>query len=367
MSESNKWEDKINSELKYISTLLDKKGFHLTENQPHISGERFLMTKEKLVLIGVDKNTGKKVIIKISNHEEGKKEITLEHKICSALNKIAFTNNRVLLPKEILFSREEEYSFWISEYIEQDRVFSTYSLEEQFFMIMRVFDMQESFYADTYENLKSISGIFSIYNANRYLEDFTDFLTVASEKTGKNFDLIKKLKDSYSLIESNKEIIDMYCGYLTHTDLAPGNTRINYGNIYLIDLSSMLFGNKYEGWARFLNWATIYSPNLEKNIIEYIKTNKDPDEYLSLRLMRIYKAAFLINYYIKSLDKTSGNLHLLTKKRLELWSTILNHLLDDKPVPIQIVYEHLDDCKRLRSPEEIERQKEFNLPTTVLI
>jgi len=361
MSDSSLWQNSVSKELENIEQILKPLGFSINAKQPHISGERFLMTKEKLVLVGKYQKDDKRVIIKVSKEKNGKEEIVNEKNIRDALTKIAFTNNRLFLSNEIYFGSTENYLIWITEFIEQDKVFAAHSIEEQFFMIMNVFDMQESFHANTFENIKIASKVFPIWNAETYLDSFERLKKNILILQSNNITLKEILEEAGKLLHENKDLVNTHCGYLTHTDLAPGNTRINKRKTYMIDLTSMLFGNKYEGWARFLNWAIIHSPNLEKVILEYVKANKDEEEYLSLQLMRIYKATFLIDYHAKSLKKTSGNLHILTEKRVELWTTILGHLLNDRPMPSQIIYQHRSDCSNLRSPEEIERQKEFNV------
>ncbi|TSD03491.1 MAG: hypothetical protein Athens071416_172 [Parcubacteria group bacterium Athens0714_16] len=356
------WNEKVTLEVKHISNILKLTGFELDIEQPHISGERYLMTRDKLVLVGTRIEDNLKVIIKVSDNKTGREEIRQEKKVRDALVSFTFSQNSVIFPTEIYFGQEENFLIWITKYINQEKVFASYSIEKQFFMILKVFEDQESFHATTFEHLQNIRTILPILNGRNYIEKIEGF-----KKTIFDLENYAELKNSISealkLLQNHKRLIDMYCNYLTHTDLAPANFRIQKKEIYTIDLSSILFGNKYDGWARFLNWTIINSPILEKTIIEYVKTNRDQEEYLVLRLMRIYKATFLIDYYIKNLSKTSGNLHLLTKKRIELWTLILKSLLNDSPMPPQIVHQYMSDRDKLRSPEEKERQKEFNLLT----
>lgn len=367
MNSSNKqeiWSEKVTLELKHISNILKLIGFELDKEQPHISGERYLMTRDKLVLVGTRIEDNLKVIIKVSDNKKGREEINQEKKIRDALASFTFSKKSIIFPVEIYFGQEENFLIWATKYIDQEKVFASYSIEEQFFMILKVFENQESFHATTFEHLRNIKTILPILHSKNYIEKTEEF-------KNRIFDLEDHIKlknsvlEALKLLQSHKRLIDMYCDHLTHTDLAPSNFRIQKKEIYMIDLSSIIFGNKYDGWARFLNWAIVYSPILEKTIIEYLKTNRGQEEYLALRLMRIFKATFLVDYYIKNLNKTSGNLHLLTKKRLELWTLILENLLDDKTIPSQIVHQHMNDCDKLRSPEEKERQKEFNLLTVV--
>jgi len=92
---------------------------------------------------------------------------------------------------------------------------------------------------------------------------------------------------------------------------------------------------------------------------KYLKENRGEDEYLSLRLMRIYKIGYLLNYYTKSAAKTNGDLHDLMVLRLSLWKKALEAVLNDKALEENILNDYLIARSRLRSPEEKERQKEF--------
>jgi len=367
MNSSNKqetWNEKVALKLEHVSNILKLAGFELDKEQPHIGGERYLMTRDKLVLVGVRIEDNLKIIIKVSDNKKGQEEISQEKKVRDALASFSFSKDSVIFPAEIYFGQEKDFLIWITKYINQEKVFASYSIEEQFFMILRVFEEQESFHATTFEHLQNIGTILPILKGENYIEEIGKFKKRIFDLKN-HIELKNSISEALELLRNHKRLINMYCNYLTHTDLAPSNFRIQKKEIYTIDLSSILFGNKYDGWARFLNWTIIYSPILEKTIIEYVKTNRGQEEYLVLRLMRIYKATFLIDYYIKSLSKTSGNLHLLTKKRIGLWTLILESLLNDKPIPPQIVYQHISNCDKLRSPEEKKRQKEFNLLAVV--
>jgi hypothetical protein len=121
------------------------------------------------------------------------------------------------------------------------------------------------------------------------------------------------------------------------------------------------FGNKYEGWARFLNFMMIHSPELEKLLIKYIRDSRGENEYLSLRLMRAYKIVFLIDFYARSLPKTTANLHTLTLARIAYWHGALNSILKDEPLPKEVVDQYVKTRNSLRTEEEKTRQKDFNL------
>ncbi|MBX4199212.1 hypothetical protein KW800_03015 [Candidatus Parcubacteria bacterium] len=336
-----------------IESILDILGYKLEPNQPHLSDEGLLLMRDKRVLIGRRSSDNLRVIIKLSTSRGGRKEIADEKAAQDTLSQAIFSQEQILFPKEIDYWEDykagENYTIRITEFIEQEQVFAALPLEKQFFMIMREFEAEESFYANTYEHINVVKKVFPVTHANDYIEKF------------ESFDVGERKTEAAELLRKNKELIETRSNYLTHTDFAPSNFRVKNGKIYMIDLSSMHFGNRYEGLARMLNYCIIHDPELGRFIVEYIKTNRNEGEYLCLRLMRIYKAGFLINHYAKALGKTSDNLHKLTEIRLKLWRTILGHLIDDSPVESSLIDSYKAERDSLRSASELERQKQFNL------
>jgi hypothetical protein len=341
------FESHLKGEMTTLAPLLLSLGFILDKEQPHTSGERFLMTRNKLVLMGTLRDTGEKIVIKASHHEDGRKEIRYEKQVRDLLSSLSFANDALLFPKEIYFGQSEKYLFLITEYIPQDKVFVEHSLEEQFFMTLRAFNAQEAFHATTFEHLKKIGKILPVVYAQDYFKFFAEFQIKEYKKEAEQF------------LREHKALIDKYSNYLIHEDFVPHNFRVNGKKMYMLDTASVWFGNKYEGWARFLNYMIIHNPNLEKILVEYLRTNRGQEEYLDLRLMRVYKIGKLINYYNLSLPKTEGDLHELTKKRITFWQEIMGLVLEDKPVPDAIVNAYKNNRNTLRSQEEKERQKEF--------
>lgn len=335
------------NELERIRPALLTLGYALEAEQPHISGERFLMQKEKLVLAGTDK-IGNKVIIKVARLAGGKTEIKKEKSARDLLSSLAFASEVILFPKELHFGEIGEYLFLITEYIAQDKVFVEHTLEEQFFMALRAFEAQESFHATTFEHLKKVEKVFPVHHARDYFNMFEDFM--------KN---TPSLEPAVEFLRANKILIDTYCNYLVHTDFVPHNLRVHGRKLYMLDAAAAEFGNKYEGWARFLNYMVIHNPALERLLSEYIQKNRGPEEYLNLRLMRVFKIGYLIDYYARSLTKTEGDLHELTQKRLAFWQRVLQSVLEDIPFPLEVVEEYKGKRDTLRSEEEKKRQKEF--------
>lgn len=352
------WEAKLKKDLGYIEEILTPLGFSLDNEQLHISGERFLMTRNKLVLSGENLADGKKVIIKISDHPDGQNEIKQEKKTRDFLSDISFSRNTILFPQEIYFGVIKNYLIWISEFISQNKVFVAHTLEEQFFIILRAFESQESFHATTFEHQKKTKEVFESFRADDYLKGFENFKNIISKKYD-DASLIKTMDQSEKFLQDNKNIINTYCNYLTHTDFVPHNFRVEEYFVYMLDCSAVHFGNKYEGWARFLNYMAIHNPALERSLSEYILKNRNKDEYLNLQLMRIYKIGYLLKYYVESLQKTSGDLNKLTQKRIGFWHEVLKAVLKNDFVDKSIVDHYLENRDYLRSAEEKKRQKEF--------
>jgi len=330
-----------------ISKIIEGLGFSLDEKQPHIGGERYLMTGNKLVLIGRQNATNIKVVLKVSSHPLGKKEIEREKQARDILLSLAFANNTIFFPKELYFGQSGSHLIWVTQFIEQDKVFVARPIEEQFFTVLGAFEAQESFHATTYEHIREVRDFFPIYSSKKYLDDFKKFGTAQIFIQAEKF------------LNAHSTTIDRYANHLVHTDFVPHNFRVNNHQVYMLDCSSVYFGNKYEGWARFLNYMLIHNPNLEQLLSKYIRENRGEDEYLSLRLMRIYKIGYLLDYYATSIAKTTGDLHTLTALRIDFWGKAMKAILDDAPLERNMLKEYLINRDRLRSPEEKERQKEF--------
>jgi len=304
--------------------------------------------RDKRVLVAKGKNF-EKVIVKLSDSDGGKNEIKREKMAQDTLLKAVFSQEKIFFPEEILFGEYGNFVIRITKFVHQEKVFGAYTEEEQFFMIMREFETQESFYANTFEHINMIKDIFPVTHYKDYARKFD------------SFDIGPDKQRALELLSKNAELIETRSNYLTHTDFVPSNFRVTDERVYMIDLSSMHFANRYEGLARFLNWCIIHNPSLEILINEYIKNSRGMDEYLCLRLMRVYKTGFLINHYSSSLSKTTSKLHKLTEIRLKLWREILKNLIDDTPIPIELINNYKKERNELRSSEELERQKEFNI------
>jgi len=355
------------NEFQTISALLKPIGFSLDERQPYTSGERYLaigMAGGKLVLAGTRDKDGTKVIVKASRQKDGKKEIESEKLSRDLMRSLSFADKKILIPEELYYGINGDYVFLIMRFIQQDKVFVAHTVEEQFFIALSAFEAQESFHATTYEHLRAIKGVFPVLSADEYLRDFErlknsvlslypdESLRVILEKTG-------------IFLTAHRMEIDRYANYLTHTDFVPHNFRIMEHTLYMLDCvpnyATIHFGNKYEGWARFLNYMVLHSPKLERLLVTYVRQNRGEDEYLSLRLMRAYKLVFLLDFYARSLAKTTGDLHTLTLARLAYWREALVSVLEDRPLAKEVTEKYIATRDSLRSDEEKARQREFDV------
>ncbi|MCX6787171.1 MAG: hypothetical protein NTY93_01440, partial [Candidatus Kaiserbacteria bacterium] len=278
------------------------------------------------------------------------------------IRSFSFADKKILLPEELYYGTKGDYVFLIMCFISQEKVFVAHSIEEQFFIALSAFEAQESFHATTYEHLRAVKEVFPILSADEYLRDFerlknSIFQLHPDESTCAVLERTKKF------LTENRIAIDRYTSYLTHTDFVPHNFRIAEHVLYMLDCvpnyATIHFGNKYEGWARFLNYMMLHNPELERLLIQYVRTKRGEDEYLSLRLMRTYKLTFLLEYHARSLSKTSGDLHALTLARLAYWREALIAILEDRPLAKEVTEQYVATRNSLRSEEEKERQREF--------
>jgi hypothetical protein len=355
-----------NDELVEITSILLNLGFKIEGKQPHISGERACMqavtTKsgKKFILIGHRIKDNQKVVIKLTKDLKGKQEIKQERLGRQSLKKIMFAYKIFFTPKEILFTEKKGYLILIQTFIEQKSTFLNRPIEEQFELALQTFKAQEGAHATTYEHKKDISKTFGSVNSSWYLKLYKTFKKNIIKHLPDNKHLQNLLKQGEKRLTDNKENIEQYCNFLTHTDFVPHNFRVIDRKIYLLDHSSLRFGNKYEGWARFLNFMTLYNRPLEEALIFYVKNNKTKEEYSSLNLMRIYRLGEILWYYTNLLEKTSGDLHILTKERIKFWTNVLEATLNNKLVSEKIVTEYKTKRDLLRSEEEKERQKDLH-------
>ena len=354
------WQVYRETELRAVSPILEQLGFSLDKEQIHIGGERYVSGDKKLVLIGHRLSDKKKVIIKASSDPKMIEEIRAEYSGRQVLAKINFAYHIFFYPQEILFVESGAHTIFITEFIEQEATFTSRPLEEQFFLALKSFEAQEAVQATTYEHASIISRTFGIWDAQQYLNNFDKYseqiLTILSGQEK----LKTLLATARDFLGKNSVTIDLYSDFLTHWDFVPHNLRISGNDIYLLDHSSLRFGNKYESWARFINFMTLYNPDLEQALLGYVKDNRGQQEFLSLRLMRVFRLTELIWYYANTLSRASGNLEILNKKRIDLWTNVLESVLSDKKLDEGMMANYRGLRDSLRDEEEKKRQEKLH-------
>jgi len=353
------WEQYRESELKGARPILQGLGFILDEKQVHTGGERYLMSGHKLVLTGRRSSDNKRVVIKVSSYASGAKEIEDEHKAREVLKKINFAYRNFFIPEELLFTQKDGYTIDVTAYIEQERPFIMHELEEQFFLALRAFETQEGVHATTYSHAAAIREAFGAMGAREYIQTFRMNTEASVANDRDNKELARTMAEALAFMEEHRTVIERYSGFLTHNDFVPHNLRVSGKEVYLLDYSAILFGNKYESWARFLNFMIHHNRPLELALANYVRTNRGEEEYLSLRLMRLHIIGILLNFYTGALGKTEGDLHALTRVRVGFWTSVMQHLLKDEAVPEKLIASYVAETERLRSSEEKARQKEI--------
>lgn len=357
------WEKYKTEELAKVTPLLATLGFILDLDQPHLGGERYLMravttaSGRKLILLARRAHDNARVVIKATRDSDGIRELLHERVCRAALSRIHFAYHIFFSPEEILFTKREGYVIAIQAFIEQDRPFLERPIEEQFSLILRSFKAQEGAHATTYGHRRFIAKTFGTMNGEGYLASYGVFQKNIIEHPLLPERARAAIQKGGDMLKEHWETIEQYCGFLTHTDFVPHNFRIVGDKIYLLDHSSLRFGNKYEGWARFLNFMTLYNRPLEEALLFYVKNNRAEEELLSLTLMRIYKLGELIWYHADKLGKTSGDIHTLTQKRVTFWTSVLEAIVRGDIVLEEIVHAYTKERDALRSPEEQKRQK----------
>lgn len=358
------WEEFVATEIARLTPILAEQGYTLEKEQPHTKGERFLMQAvttahgRKVILLGKDR-AKKRVLIKATSDPRGIHEIEHERALRTKLHTLAFAYKTFNTPNELLHVRSRSHVVNIQEYIEQTSAFIDRPQKEQFAYALSAFKEQESVHATTASHIHAIRSVFDNKHAAWYLKTFATF-TENITQVHKNSDVGALLKNVATCLHDGHNDIERYTGFLTHTDFVPHNFRIRDGVMYLLDYSSLRFGNKHEGWARFINFMTLYNSELETALIEYVKQNRSIDEQQSLYLMRLYRLGEIISYYSNLATKCSGDLQTLNEARAVFWTTVLKHTFSEERVPQAVLTEYRKLRDSLRSKDEKERQKNLH-------
>ncbi len=365
------WESYVAQERARIESLLARKGFSLDDEQPQTIGERYLTRPmgggRKVVFFGHRPTDGMRVVIKTSSESQGIAELRQEQNIRKLLQRIKFAYQVFSLPAEILF--DPSNGILITEYVVQAMPFLDRPLKEQFHIALGAFKAQEAAHATTYSHQSALEAVGGMNAADYYIKagEYKKIGEYAQDLVGLLINeeelyprLEAALDRTIGLIRDNEEALDRYGGFLTHWDFIPQNFRIRDGKLYLLDLTSVRFGNKYEGWARFINFMTLYNPLLADALVEYVRLNRTEEELLDLKIMRAYRLIELIRYYATWLSKTAGNTRELARTRIEFWTEVLEAVLDDAKVPDRLVEAYKAKRDALRSDEEKLRQKDLH-------
>ncbi len=356
------WAAYVAGSLAEVTPILSALGYVLESNQPHSMGERYLMQAvttthgRKLILLGTHTATATRVVIKTSNEKEGVHELKKERAARELLQKIKFAYTAFVSPKELFFGKRSGYLFSIQEYVEQEHSFLERPLAEQFELSLRALKAQEGARATTYRHVKVVEKTFGRFTANEYLQHFQLFAK-GIRRGDSLLENEKKLLDTVlQKLQEGASRIDQYGGFLTHTDFVPHNFRVAGNTLYLLDYSSLRFGNKYEGWARFLNFMELYNPELCAALITYVKNNRTLEELETLTLMRLYRLAEIALYYTNAAQKSTGNLSVLNTARVHFWLSMMQSVLGGVPLlsETRTSYQKLRD--NLRSSDEKTRQ-----------
>ena len=362
------WQTYVTYERERIQPFLARVGFLLDGEQPQTIGERYLTRPmgggRKVIFFGRRNADGMRVVIKTSSEPLGVDELKQEQDTRKMLRQIRFAYRIFSLPEDILF--DPSRGVLVTEYIVQEKPFLDRPLKEQFDIALGAFKAQESAHATTYGH-RSVTKTFGEMDAGQYYVKAGEYRKIdayAQDLVGlliDNEELYSKLDAALDrtieLIGNNENVLDQYGGFLTHWDFTPQNFRIRDGKLYLLDHTSIRFGNKYESWARFINFMALYNPPLAAALVEYVRRNRTSEEFLSLKLMRAYRLVELIRYYATWLSKTSGDTRELARARIAFWTEVLCAVLDDKEVRDGIIEAYKAKRDALRTADEKERQK----------
>lgn len=351
------WESYLAEELARARSRVTALGYDLDQEQVHTKGERYLQSGRKLVLTGVRTQDGQRVIVKVSSHPEGIRELAREHERRRILSDLPFAYLPFHSPEELAFVQEGGLTISVTEFINESESFLKRPLEDQFFLVLKALKEQEGVHATTAAHARTVERAFGMLGGSDYLASFDAFAARVSTTGSEHARAPEVMARAETFLREHADVLDGYTNFLTHTDFVPHNFRIGDGALYLLDHTSLTFGNKYEGWARLANYMALYHPELEQALAEYVRLNRSSLEALAFRLMRVYKLGYLLAHYADNLSKTSGDLQALSGVRLRFWSQVMEAVLEDVPLPPAVVEEYRTERDYLRSEDEKERQR----------
>jgi hypothetical protein len=356
------WADYCRGIVARLRPILASIGYELLPEQPHLLGERALTRPQggarKLVLLGIRTVDGMRVVIKASDEALGAKELRHEHECRELVERLPFAYEAFPAPKELLFTSARGFTLLVSEYLAQDTTFLERPLLEQFILLLSALKAQESAHATTHEHLRRVARTFGSMTGKAYGDQAHRYEAEILEET--DGELKALLARASARVVDACPVLEQYGSFLTHWDLTPQNFRVHNGTLYFLDLSSLRFGNKYEGWARLVNFMTLYNPPLAAALVEYVHLNRTAEEVRALEAMRIYRLLELIRYYVSWLARIECNLLALTHARIAFWSSVLTCVLEGMPVPGELIADYTRTRDSLRSADEKKRQEKLH-------
>lgn len=360
MSSKQDWEEFRRLELANATPLLRSLGFELDATQVHIGGERYVSAGRKLVLLGTRQGDGLRVVVKISRDPHSVAEIRREVRYRQLLERIPFAYHVFQSPPVVLYDQVQGFTVLVTAFVEQERPFLSRPLAEQFFFALKAFEGQEGAHGTTFGHVYSIRRAFGLWNAARYRATLARYLGDVASFPGLDGQVARTLAQGYELLEASAEIVERYSGFLTHWDFVPHNFRVRGHDLYLLDHSSIRFGSKYEGWARFVNFMSLYNPALEGALVGYVSANRGAAELLALKLMRVYRLAELVWHYVGTLRAAEGNLRTLNQLRVGFWAEALRVVLADRTLASSTIEAYRGERDRLREDDEKLRQVDLH-------
>ncbi|KKS83299.1 MAG: hypothetical protein UV60_C0045G0004 [Parcubacteria group bacterium GW2011_GWA2_43_11] len=357
LGKKEQWEIYCTQQLAVVTPLLINEGFVLESEQPHLQGERYVLSGPKLVLYGARRSDGMRVVIKITDNSKIAKDLEHERTVQEVLRTIDFAYHTFHTPHEILFGHHEAHMFYITEYISQEKTFLEHTLEEQFFLALKALEAQEGSHATTHKHLQTIQKTFEVYDTTRYIQTLTQYRDEVFKLLPHHTKSHEALTKALHTLEENSNLLNTYSHFLTHWDFVPHNIRIHDRDIYLLDHSAIRFGNKYEGWARFMNFMTLYHPELEHALDTYVRENRSEHEYTTLTLMRLYRLSELVWFYASKRAQTEGDLRTLTDARINLWCKAIEAQLNGTKLSTRLINTYKKTRNDLRDEGEKKRQQ----------
>lgn len=360
-TEQQRWDAYCATERQRIEPVLTRLGYTLEAEQPHLGGERYLMyavtteSGRKLILLGRCSTDGMRVVIKATTDPAGRRELEHEHTCRSALTELGFAYDVFRFPEELLFTRVDGVTLSIQRFLEQECPFLERSPEEQFQLVLRALKAQEGAHATTSRHWRQVRQTFGHRTAQDYPREYATF-TAEIQKRRTDDMLGTLLKRAADQLTEHTENLERYGSFLTHTDFVPHNFRVQNDEIYLLDHSSIRFGNKYEGWARLINFMTLHNPPLAEALTEYVRTNRTPEESPTLTLMRLYRLGEILWYYTRAAERSEGDLRTLNEARIGFWTDVLATVLDEQPLEALVRERYIEQRDGLRSADEQRRQ-----------